>query len=92
MTFRIATKTEIDPYFPTLWLDYITLCIEVNQARGSLLPSLSLLAVGANIFVQPFSRCPIYMGAKHQKVFTRRIRIIFHGASGRNLDTTAYCR
>ncbi len=90
MAFRIATKTELDPYFSILWQDYISLCMEVDQAGDSLLLSLSLLAVCTDFFVESFSCCAIQADAKRQQVFTCRIRIVLHGASGWNLDPIEY--
>ena len=92
MTFRIAAKDEIDPYFAIFLFNNVLHSIEIDEAWISLLFSLSLLAVCADGVVASLAGRAIYVDTKLQNGFTNRSGIIPHRGGSRNLDSTAPSR
>jgi hypothetical protein len=88
MTFRVAAKNELDPYFAIFLFNDVTSGNEIDQAWSSLLLSLSLLAActdGLVALLAGRARC-VY--AKPQKGFTSRLAKIPHRGGCGNLDST----
>lgn len=92
MTFWIAAKDEIDPYFAIFLFNNVMHGKEIDEAWISLLFSFSLLAALADAVVASLAGGAIYVDTKLQNGFTNRSGIIPNRGGSRNLDSTASSR
>ncbi len=91
MVLRIAAKNKLNTYIPVLWLNHVTVGLEIDQVRSSPQLSLSLLAACTYKLIGLVGRSTVEADAKFEKGLTGRIGKMPHGTSCRNLDPIASC-
>ena len=92
MTFRIAAKDELDPYFAIFLFNDVLRSTEIDEPWSSPSLSLSLRAVCTDGFEALLAGRAKYVDAKLQKGFNNCSGRISHRGGCRNLDSTVPSR